>query len=44
MELVHGGKVYNTETSEQLWYWSNGGLIRTIEQSLYRSPKESLFW
>lgn len=46
MKRIIDGKVYNTETAEEIASWHNGyygGDFKRCEESLYRTPKGSWF-
>ena len=46
MKQIIDRKVYNTETAEQLHYWSNGCFpndFKRREKTLYRTSKGALF-
>ena len=46
MKRVIGGKVYNTETAEEIYHWDNDCFsndFRYVSETLYRSPKGQLF-
>lgn len=46
MKRVIDGKIYNTDTADQLHYWGNGcgsGDFNFLEERLYRTKKGAFF-